>query len=270
MDTQLKKVFYALGITLGICLIFAIIGWGSLKFVETKNLNSQNRTITLSSTGKVTIVPDIAKVSFEIFNEGLKVDQISNDNNKAMQGVIDYLKKQGIEAKDIKTTQYSITPTYSQKCNYDAGVSSSSSIAPAIYPERTCNSKISGYKIAQGVEVKIRDFTKIDAIIGQLTVLGVNQMSGVSFGIDDPEIAQNQAKIDAINQVKNKAKLLSQSTGIRLGRIIAINEGNNYPYYGGASYDSAIMKASPSSVAAPIEPGSQDVSQTISITYEIK
>ena len=269
MDAQLKKVFYALGAVLAVCLIFALIGWGSLKFVETKNEYSQNRTITLSSTGKVTIVPDIAKVSFEIFNEGLKVDQISNDNNKAMQGVIDYLKKQGIEAKDIKTTQYSITPTYTQKCNYDTGVSSSSGMAPTIYPERTCNSKISGYKITQGVEVKIRDFTKIDAIVGQLTTLGVNQMSGVSFSIDDSELVQNQAKVEAINQIKAKARILSASTGIRLGRIISISESNNYAYYDSTvSYGTAMKSAAP--VAAPIEPGSQEVSQTVFITYEIK
>jgi hypothetical protein len=188
-----------------------------------------------------------------------------------MQGVIDYLKEQGIDSKDIKTTQYSIVPTYSQKCNYTSDTSSSSSIsAPAIYPERTCDSKISGYKITQGVTVKIRDFTKIDAIVGELTTLGVNQMSSVSFSIDDVEIVQNQAKIEAIKQIKEKARMLSGSTGIRLGRILSINEGNNYPYYADeASYGSAMLKAA-SSVPAPIEPGSQEVSQTISITYEIK
>lgn len=267
MDMQLKKVFYALGIALSICLIFGLIGWGSLKFIEAKNLYSQNRTITLTSTGKVTVIPDIATVSFDIVKEGKQVSDISNETNKAMQAVIDYLKKEGVNSKDIKTSQYNISQTYEDKCVYGTEATTSS-----IYPpSKTCSSKVSGYKITQSVSVKIRDFKKIDAIIGNLTSLGVNQMSNLNFGIDDSEVLQNQAKIEAINQIKEKAKILSASTGIRLGRIIAINEANSYGYGGYGYADSAMLKSSiPASVPAPIEPGSQDVSQTVSITYEIK
>ncbi len=264
MKENLKKVFYTLGIGIGICLIFSLIGWGSLKFIEAKNQYSQGRSITLTSTGKVTVIPDIATISFNIVKEDKQVSDISNETNKLMQGVIDYLKKQGVESKDIKTSQYTITPTYEDKCVYGT------EIAPTISSSKTCSSKISGYRITQSVSIKIRDFTKIDSIVGSLPGLGVNQISNVSFGIDDSEALQNQAKIEAINQIKTKAQMLSQSTGIRLGRIINISENNSY-YYGVSemSYSSAKLR-SDIATPAPIEPGSQDVSQTVSITYEIK
>ncbi len=332
-----KKLIVFLLAFLVISLIFGLFSWGYLTLTQAKNIASQNRTMTLSGSGKITAIPDIAGITLEIINEGKSVQTITKDNNTKMAAVIDYLKQQGVDEKDIQTSQYTITPVYEQKCNYSAPNSSieTSSIqtteiinegksvqtitkdnntkmaavidylkqqgvdekdiqtsqytitpvyeqkcnysAPnssietsSIQTTEICSPQISFYRLSQTINVKIRDFNKIDDIIGKVSDLGVNNISNLNFAVDNPEDLENQAKIQAIQNIEKRAFQFSNETGIKLGRILNISESDSYPVYQRANVFLDTAKFEVPQAPAPIEPGSLEINKMMSITYEIK
>jgi hypothetical protein len=211
------------------------------------------KSVTVNAEGKVTVIPDIAKTSFSVVSHGSDVAKIVDENNKKINKAIEFAKSQGIDGKDIQTTQYNLSPSY-------------------IYDEKTRSSHISGYDMTQTVSLKIRDFSKIGNILSGLPSLGINQTGGISFEVDDPEKYLSEARDKAFDKAKDKAKEMAARNSVSLGKVINFYESQGtspIPYYGygmGGAVES--MK---SSIAAPsIQPGSQEVTVQVSVTYEIK
>ena len=208
------------------------------------------KTINVSAEGKVTVSPDIAKLSFSVVSEGANSKLLAENNNKKMNAAIDFAKSQGIEEKDIKTTEYNLSPRYE-------------------YDEKTKKTFISGYTLTQTVLVKVRDLNKVAEVLGGLPALGINQISSISFDIDEPEKYLSEARNQAFDKVKEKAKAIAEKNGVKLGRVINFYEYQSTPYYqnvralgmGGAEAVQPLPQ---------IQPGSQEVTIQVSVTYEIK
>jgi len=250
-------------IYLGAALVVAVFlfAFGYLCYVNiySKSIQpSSYRSFSVLGEGKITAIPDIAQFTFSVITEGGKnIATSQKDNTDKTNKAIDFLKAQGVEAKDIKTLNYSLDPRYlTYSCNHPE-----SSVAPC--PP----SEIVGYTITQTVSVKIRDFTKIGDILSGIITNGANSVSSLSFSIDDPTVLENQAREKAISQARNNAELVAKAGGFKVGRLISIEEGYT-PYY---AYGMGGVKAESSLSPAPtIEPGSQEVTVNITLRYEIK
>ncbi len=209
------------------------------------------RSITVSAEGKVVVSPDIAKLSFSVVSHGANPELIVEENNKKINKAIDFVKSEGIDEKDAKTTQYNLAPRY-------------------VYDEKTRQSYISGYELTQTVLVKIRDLNKVGKILGGLPGLGINQIGQVSFEIDDPEKYLLEARDKAFEKVKSKAEEMAKKNGVRLGRVINFYEYAGpqpipYGIGGGAGFDVMAKSTAPT-----IQTGTQEVIVNVNIMYEIK
>jgi len=241
---------------LSLVLVIALI---ALISVEVKNLItspvdlSKTRSVTMTAEGKVTAKPDTATVNFSVVTQGKDASQVQSDNDKKMTKVVDYLKSKGVKQEDIKTSGYNLYPQY----DYNA--------KPAGEPPA-----ISGYNLNQSVTAKVRALDTVSAIVGGLTANGVNQIDNLSYFIDDPDSLKAKAREDAITKAKAKAQELANNLGVKLGRIINFSEGSGstpVPYY---DYMSAGKGGSGGSAASPVEPGGQDVTVDVTLTFELK
>ena len=206
--------------------------------------------ITVTGTAKINAVPDVASINLGIISEGATVNAAQKGVTEKMNAIIDSLKKEfKIDAKDIKTENFSVSPKY----DWSEG-----------------RQRIIGYQANQSVSVKIRDFDKTGDILAKTTDLGANQVSGPNFIIDDLEKVKAQAREEAIKQAKAKAKTLADQVGIKLGRIVNFYEGDGEITVAPYGRDMALGVAEMKSVAPVVEPGSQDVQLTVSLSYEIK
>lgn len=209
--------------------------------------------ITVTGTAKVTAVPDVAIITLGIVNDGTSVAIAQKGVTDKMNGIINSLKSEfKIESKDIKTENYSVQPKY----DWSDG-----------------RQRIIGYTVNQSVQVKVRDFDKTGNIFAKATELGANSVYGPNFMIDDPEKSKAEAREKAIKQAKEKANLLADQVGIKLGRIVNFYEGGNEVAnvaYGMGGYAMAEALDMAKSSAPAIEAGSQDIQLTVSISYEIK
>ena len=252
-----KKVLFQAGslflLVASVMLIYVVF-WGALSGSATY----PHRTMSVEATGKTTAVPDVATISYSVIKEGKDTKQIASDSNDLINKTIAYLKDQGVDPADITTTDYTLTPVYTQQ----TWNSSLNSFVPSI----------ASYSLTQTVAVKVRDFSKISSFVDALSTMGINRVNGIMFSLDDPTKAQDTARADAITKAQEKAQAIAHAAGFSLGNVVSINEYNQpQPYMQTAKTfgPGGLVAAAPSS-APTIEPGSQQVTVTVDMVYEIR
>lgn len=238
----------------GILLAYLIVYVGTLARNNVKKFNfigkaeRMQNTISVSGEGKVTGTPNIAVTDIGLVTEKADVASAQKENSEKMNKLIGEVKKLGVKDEDIQTTQYSIYPKY----DYTEG-----------------KSILSGYTVQQSVTVKIRDLSKINAVLAKVGEVGANQVSSLSFTIDDKEALRASARELALKNVQEKAAALAQALGVRLVRVVSFNEstGNDiglkaYPMYGAEGMGGG--------GAPDIQTGSLDIKVSANVVYEIE
>lgn len=251
LDESMKK---PIGILMAILLLVLII----YIFALTRNAFTANTfigrsdaqiyTITISGEGKVTAIPDIAQISLGLQTESKNVEDAQRENTNKMNSIISTLGELGIAKEDIKTSNYNIYPRY----NYT----------------RDRGQVLRGYEVSQSVIVKIRDLDKVGQVVERAGSLGANQVGGLNFTIDEPEELRQQARIKALENATEKAESLAKVAGVKLGKLVSFNENDflQPPVFRTFALEAGIGGAVPT---PDIEPGSQDITVNVTVTYEV-
>ncbi|MDD2786396.1 MAG: SIMPL domain-containing protein [Patescibacteria group bacterium] len=227
--------------------------------VETRNAwlqydyigKSGRDTINIEGQGKVTAVPDIAQVQLGVVTDGATVKDIQTKNTDKMNAIIKAVKDLGVETKDIQTDNYNLNPKYDWSDGHQ---------------------KLVGYTVSQNVTVKVRNLDKVGDVVSKGGELGANQIGGVQFVIDDPMVLQAQARDKAIDDAKQKADVLAKKLGLNVARVVSYSEYTSgspvpMPYLTMAkAMDSSVR----SEIAPSIEPGTQDVTANVTVTFEVR
>ncbi len=181
---------------------------------------------------------------------------MQSQNDDKVNKVIAFIKQQGIADADVSTSQYNIQPQYDYTKSQPA---------------------ITGYQVNQSVVVKVRGVDKsqtvLNAILDGAVGSGANEIDGVDLSVDNPDALQEQAQEQAISNAKQKAQALAQAAGLTLGKVVSVSENSvtpvqPMPY---AFNSSLAMGAAPAAAVAPsIQTGSQEIDETMTLTFEIK
>ncbi len=209
-------------------------------------------TIMVSGEGEATVAPDMAVITLAVVRDAETAADALSANSAAMAEVLADLKGQGIADKDLQTTDFSIQPKYKQETRTDGTYE-----APVIV----------GYTVSNGLTVRVRDLSKLGAIIDRSVKLGVNQGGGISFTNDDPEATVEAARKQAVEKAAAKAKTLTDVAGVKLGRIVEISENFARPMP--QMYAAAPM-AKMADESVPIASGENLYTVTVNITYAIE
>jgi len=233
------------------CLVEFVV-FGTPAIMKYTSSLASNRTMSVSAQGQAFVTPDLAVGNFSVVTQGKNPQDLADANNQKMSAVIQFLKSQGIADKDIQTTAYNLEPNYK-------------------YDETTRRNYITGYTLTQTVTVKVRDLNKVASVVGGLTPLGVNQIGGVSFTVEDVEKYLSPARADAFQKAQVKAKEIAAENGVSLGDIISISEyqPGPIPYALSRIYGGGAVAAE--GVATPtIQPGTQEINDQVTLTYEVR
>jgi len=214
------------------------------------NTAATTNTVSFSGEGKVVAKPDIAKVNLSIVTDALTSKAAQDENSKKSKAITDYLKKQNIDDKDIKTTGYNIYPQYK-------------------YPQYGGQPTITGYQVNQSMEVRVRDLDKVSNILDGVVGAGANVVNQLSFEIDNPDALKAEARAKAIADAKKKANELQSQVGISLGKIVNFSEntgGYPVPIY----YDAKGMGMGGGGGGPSVPTGENEITVSVMITYQIK
>jgi len=200
-------------------------------------------TITVSGTGAVTLVPDVARVNLGVTVTKPTVKAARDAAGTAMNAIIASLKALGIDEKDIKTSGINLSPQYANGSS----------------------TKIVGYQMSEQLVVTVRDLDKAGDVVDTATAKGATDVNGLWFEVSDPAKALDQARSDAIAQARTSAQAMASAAGVTLGSVVSMTDGsapNPGPYYPMAG--AAVRDA-----ATPVQPGTQDVQATVTVIFEI-
>lgn len=217
-------------------------------------------TITVMGTGQATVAPDIARISFTVDNTAKTVSAAQDLTTKQTNAALDFLKKEKIDDKDVRTLAYQISPEYSYP----------GPCATGMYCVQTPT--VTGYRVSQTIEVKVRNLSSVGGLLEGIGKLEVQNVSGPSFALDDPTAGNDAARAEAIAKAKAQAETLAEELGVSLGKIVNFSEsGGGYPVpmyaygMGGAELQARDMKVAPS-----VPTGENTYYASVSITYEIR
>ncbi len=207
------------------------------------------RTLAISATGTVKAPADIAHISTGVVSEAKTARAALDANTAAMAGVVGELKSQGIEPKDIQTSNFAVFPRYQR--NKD-GVT---------------QSVIIGYRVTNSVTITVRDLKSLGGILDSVVTLGSNKIGGITFAIDDPTKLRDEARKRATADALRKAKLYAESAGVGLGEILSINENvmSRPP-----RPMMARMAMEAKSADVPIESGELSIEVQVNIVWQIE
>lgn len=245
-----KHLLTAVWLLLSFFLLFAglnqlINAWNNYRNAGAVNIS---QTVSFIGEGKVRAEPDTAKVDIGLITEGKDSIAVQNANSDKMNAVIKFLKdEQKIAGEDIKTNNYSLSPKY----DYIKG-----------------KSILTGYILNQTLAVMVRDLSKIGKVLDGSVEKGANQINSVSLFVDKPEELKNKAREEAIKQAKEKAVATSKISGLKLGRLVGFIEGfsGEPPIF----YETLKTSGGGMAPAPQIEPGTQEIKVSITLTYLIK
>lgn len=217
--------------------------------------------ITVSGEGEVFAVPDVATFTFSSSEDAKTVKEAQDKVTTKINTALDSLKKDyGIEDKDIKTVDYSVYPKY----DYTNFPCSQFSCPPS-------TQTLIGYTVNQTISVKVRDVAEAGSILGAMGTVGVTNISGLNFTIDDEDALNREARQEAIADAQEKAKALSKDLGVKIVRVVNFSESGNYPIYYNKAFDVALAEGGRGGATAPEVPvGENRIISNVTITYEIR
>ena len=112
------------------------------------------------------------------------------------------------------------------------------------------------------MRVTIRDIAKSGGILDKVVSAGANQVNGIAFDTADKQSANDAALKAAIAEARRKADIMADAAGVKLARIVSVStaEGSGPPVF---------ARMSRAAASAPVMPGQQAVTTSVSLTFEI-
>ena len=203
-------------------------------------------TVNLSATGQAHPAPDMASVSLGVSVQGATAAEAMRRNAERMSAAIAALKRAGMDARDIQTSGLDLQAQYA-------------------FPQNAPR-QLTGYQASNRVTLQVQELARLGAVLDAAVAAGANEIEGVSFGLKDPQAAEDEARLQAVKALKAKADLYAGATGYRIGRLVNLSEGGGYA----PSPPRPLMAMAAAKRAdTPVEAGTLDVRIEVSGLYEL-
>lgn len=202
--------------------------------------------LDINATGEVARVPDVAVISAGVVSRSNSASGALQETANRMQRVLAALRRAGVPDRDVQTSNVNLNPEYKYENNQPP--------------------QLVGYSATNNVTIRFRDIRNSGAILDALVAQGANQINGPSLTVDKPETALDEARTKAVSAGRARAELYARSLGMRVARLVAVNEsGGNFP-----SPPMPMFARAERDSSTPIEPGEQKLQVTLAMTFELQ
>jgi len=210
-------------------------------------------TISVTGTGKIAAKPDLGEFTAGVLTQAPTAKDALAANNDAMNRLHEVLKQRGVAPTDIQTWQLEISPRVPRHQPDDG----------FILP------RIVGYQVENKVRVVTRELDKLGPLLDALVQAGANQISDISFRVENEGALLDKARKRAMADARHKAKVLADASDLLVGPPLKIVEHSDslYDEPTGGEKELAMF---PAGRSTPIAPGEQALSVTVSVAYELK
>ena len=194
-------------------------------------------TVTTNGHGTITAVPDEATITAGVHTQASSAAAALAANATLMNRVVAALK--AANGSDLQTQQVSLSPQMNEQGQVTAYAADNSISAKA----------------------KIED---AGGLVDAAVHAGANTVSGPSLDVSGRDALYRRALGKAVEDARAKAQALADAGGFGVGQVSSVTEQSaNAPV---PVFQAAVAKSD----ATPIEPGTQDVSADVVVTFRIR
>lgn len=213
------------------------------------NATSGGTLLKVSAQGEVQRAPDVAEIGVGVVTQAADAKAALSANAAQMNGVLDAVKRAGIEERDVQTSGVSLQPQYQYGDNQPP--------------------KLNGYQASNRVSVKVRDIGEVGDVLDALVAQGANQIDGPTFTLDKPEAALDDARRAALTKARARAGMYAAALGLKVARIVSVDESGS----GFQSPRPMMMAKAEMAMDArstPVMPGEQTHSASLDVVFELR
>jgi len=202
--------------------------------------------ITVSGTADVAGTPDTLRLDLSVVATATSVTEALGKANGAAGAVQKSLLGSGVTKKDLQTSGLNIGPRYDYA---NPG-------AP----------RLTGFEVSESLSAKLRDLRRAGDAIGKAVGAGGNavRVNGVSLDLEETGALVSVARGAAFADARNKAEQYARAAGRSLGEVVSVAESVANP-----SPISMAVDALPATAKVPVQPGSQNVSVTVTVVFSM-
>lgn len=206
--------------------------------------------LTVGGQGQATAQPDLATINLGVSTRAATAAEAMARNAEAQAGVIETLKAEGIEARDIQTAGLNLTPVMD-------------------YSDNGQPPKLTGYAAQNSVTVRVRDIAGLGAVLDKLIASGANEISGIAFSREDMTATEDEARGKAVADARRRAGIMAEAAGMKLGPLMALSD---VPMDSGPMPMPRMAMAAEAKMggAAPIEAGELAVTTSVTAIYALR
>jgi uncharacterized protein YggE len=200
--------------------------------------NAPPDTVTTLGHGAITVVPDEATVTAGVHTQAASASDALAQNAKLMNAVVAALEAAG--GTELQTQQVSL------------------------YPQTSPQGQVTAYVADNSVSAKTK-IAAAGALIDAAVAAGANTVSGPTLDVSDRDARYRDALAKAVDDARAKAEALAKAGGFGVGQVSSVTEGqasSPQPIFSAG----AVAKAD----ATPVEPGTQDVTADVTVTFRIR
>ena len=161
--------------------------------------------LTVGGQGLSSAQPDLATISLGVSSRAATAAEAMTQNAEAQNKVIEALKAEGIEARDIQTSGLNLSPMLDYSKDGEAP-------------------RVTGYAAQNNVTVRVRDIAGLGAVLDKLVASGANEIGGINFTREDMTEAEDAARSAAVQDARRRAEIMAEAAGMRLGPLLRLSD----------------------------------------------
>ncbi len=209
------------------------------------------RTLSVTGSGLVYLNPDVAYINIGVRTESPTATEAVSANNTQTQQVINSLENSGVDAKDIRTTNFSIYPNTQ-------------------YDQQTGKPTSTTYSVDNTVYVTVHQLDKLGDLLDAAVQAGANNINSIQFDVFNKSSAIKQARDQAVKDAQTQAQELASTADVTLGNVQTISFTNNIPQPVTDVFSQNRSLAAAPAASVPISSGQLTLTATVDITYQLK
>jgi hypothetical protein len=155
-------------------------------------------SVYVGADGKFETVPDTAVIQFNISVQDDTSQNAYAHASKDVEQVRQVLHANGIEPKAATIGFFSVQPAYEWKNGRQKPI---------------------GYRVTTDVTLRLKDFSKIGPITGQLAEANVSETQALNYTLENIDEAKTKAVEDAYRRARNSADALARASGRTVGEL---------------------------------------------------
>lgn len=208
-------------------------------------------TVSATATSQVSVTPDTLTMLLGVSTQSTNAKTALNSNNAKTTKLLGVLKQAGVTSDHLQTTGLSIYPRYAK------------------------TGKVTSYQVSNTVSATVTDIASAGATIDAAanTVGNGIQFDNLQFSVADDSSPALSARSQAVKTAEARAQAMASAAGVTLGSLCSISDqGSNDAVYGNSGYlgsAAAAPSGGSGSVPVPVEPGTQQVSATVTVVYDV-